>query len=108
MRFCMSSGLALPCAEFFLRVPGAANEHDEASPRRTQFSHGWERLHFNLRVVSFKEDPISCQMVAEKGPPTSYVDRERRRGALDSSSAPPGTVSYLESGLPRWRMWRAV
>ena len=50
IRFCISSGVVGPAlGAGFFRVPGAAYEQEEASPRLTQFSHGCERLHLSLR-----------------------------------------------------------
>lgn len=51
MRFCMSSGEAFEpvLEELFLRLPGVAYVHEPVSPRLTQLSHGWPRLHFSLR-----------------------------------------------------------
>lgn len=51
IRFCISSGVvgAVCWVEFFLREVAWAYEQEAASPRLTQFSHGWVRLHFSLR-----------------------------------------------------------
>jgi len=48
--FCISSGEleAVWFSEFFFRVPGCAYVQEDASPLLTQFSHGFERLHFSL------------------------------------------------------------